>query len=130
MALNDYYDQRSQKAADLVFPFGPADSQSVDYAAAIELALENTKTYVTIGQLTGDVDLTYLLANDFRVGSELEVTATSDASPRNVNLGAGFQWSETDYAGGVVPVAATKTVKLFFDYDGTAFVLKSVIGID
>ena len=130
MALNEYYDQRSQKAADLVFPFGPADSQSIDYAAAIELALENTKTYVTIGQLTGDVALTYALANDFRVGSELEVTATADATPKVLNLGAGFQWNEATFTAGAVPVAANKTVKLFFDYDGAAFVLKSVVGID
>ena len=130
MAVNNYYDTRDQKSGEIVFPFGPASQNSIDFAAAIELNLYNTKSIVTVGQLTGVTTITSVPSKDIFVGSELTLVLTADGSSRNVTFGTGFQVDVATYVGGVVAVAANKTVKAYFEYDGTAFVLKSVIGID
>jgi len=134
MPVNDYFDPRNQKAAELVFPFGDASVFTVPYAANIALELFNTKSYVTVEQLTGVSDISVDFSQEpnksLYVGSELSITLTADATNRDVTFAAGFQTDQTVAPGGVITVTANKTVKTFFEYDGTAFVLKSVISID
>ena len=130
MPVNNYYDTRDQKSGEIVFPFGPATVETLAFAAAIELAPFNTKSYYTIGTLTGALALTVVPVEGTFVGSELTVEATADGTGRTITLGAGFEWDEATYAGGAVALGINKTAKLFFEYDGKAFVLKDVVGIN
>ena len=130
MSLNDFQDTRDQRSAEISWPFGPALANSIDYAAAIEINPLNAFEVDTFALLTGDVDLTSVPSEDLYVGAFLIAKFTADASIRTVTLGAGFEWDNTDYAGGAVAVAATKTVKMSFVYDGSAYVLTNVIKVD
>jgi hypothetical protein len=126
----NYQDTRDQRSGEISWPFGPAKISSETYSATKVLSPTNGFEVVNMGLLTGAMALSATPSKDLPVGSFLEVKLTADGSNRNVTLGAGFQYDATTYSGGVVTVATTKTVKAMFVYDGTAYVLTSVIKID
>lgn len=126
----DYQDTRDQRSGEITWPFGHAKISSEAYAATKVLTTVNGFEVVNMGLLTGAMALSVTPSKDLPVGSFLEIKLTADGTNRNVTLGAGFQFDATTYSGGVVTVATTKTVKAMFIYDGTAYVLTSVIKID
>lgn len=105
------------------YPFGDMDVQSVDYAAAIELEIENQKTLVEVAELTGALALTAVASSELRPGAELIVKLKSDATARTATLGTGF--SGTTIAGTI-----SKTKYAYFVYDGTNFVHLTLNQVD
>jgi bifunctional DNase/RNase len=73
------------------YPFGAADVQSKAYAATIAATIANQKTIVVIAELTGAVTLNATLSAELKAGAELVVVVDTDATPRTLTLGTGFE---------------------------------------
>lgn len=100
------------------FPWGNASSQAPAYAASIAIVVDNTKTFVKPGTLTGNLAVTCSFKSGITpiVGSELHLDVTADGTNRTVTPGSGF-------VGTAQTITASKRVILTFVYNGTAFLL-------
>jgi hypothetical protein len=105
------------------YPFGAVDSQSVPYAATVEVAVRNQKTMVNIGEMSGNMTVNLDNGKELRAGAELIVKTKSDATARTVTLGTGI-------AGTSVAGTINKTKVLTFVYDGVSFLHTGTNQID
>lgn len=96
------------------FPFGEADSVTLEDAATLALTVNNTKTIasVSLGQAA---TLNVTPNAELPVGSELHLKVTSDATGRDVTLGSNI-------TGPTLAGAANKTKVATFVFDGTNFI--------
>lgn len=96
-------------------PFGPADTQTPAYAAAINVTVKNRLTVLNIATLTGAATLNLTIASGLAVGSKLVVKAKSDGTARDLTPGTGM-------TGPVVAGVINKTKYQEYIYDGSTFV--------
>jgi hypothetical protein len=101
------------------WPFGIADSVAEDYAATIAVSIENTKTFLTIAQLTGAATLNLTPSPEQKAGDELIVQVSADGTNRVLTWG-------TSMSGNAHTNTASKSFIHRFVYDGTNFVHTSV----
>lgn len=101
------------------WPFGAADVVAPDYAATVAVTITNTKTLLTIGQLTGACTLNITPSAEQAVGDELHVRVSADGTNRVITWGTGM-------SGNAHTNTASKTFVHRFVYDGTNFVHTSV----
>lgn len=97
------------------FPFGAADKISKDYGAAVAATIKNTKTIVTIGQLTGNCTLNLDNHAEMPVGAELHVKTSVDGTNRTLTPGTGI-------TGAATVLTANKSYMLTYIFDGANFV--------
>lgn len=97
------------------FPFGKAELQSLSYAAAIAASINNSRTHLTIAQLTGAATLNLTLNSEIGLGATLTVRASSDATARTLTLGTGM-------TGLPQVLAISKSYLMTFEFDGSTFV--------
>lgn len=101
--------------AEINFPFGKADSQSVTPAAGVAAAtVANNLTIIDLGTLDANATLNLTLDADLNVGSLLLVKAGSDGTGRNVTFGTGCT------AAALAGVASKNKTKLLI-YNGSTF---------
>lgn len=96
------------------YPFGPADEQSKDYAATIAATISNSKTVLTLAQMTGAATLNLTLDAELRAGDELLVKVSADATNRTLTPGTGM-------TGVAQTIVASKSFAIKYEFDGTAF---------
>lgn len=97
------------------YPFGPADVQSADYAAAIAVTIKNAKTFLTIGQMTAGATLNLTIEKDVPAGATLTVRTSADGTNRTLTPGTGM-------TGNGVSNTASKSFSHTYEYDGSTFV--------
>lgn len=105
------------------YPFGAVDSQSVAYAATVEVPVRNQKTIVDISEMSGDMTVNLDNGEELRPGAELIINTKSDATARTVTLGTGI-------AGTSVAGTIDKTKVFTFVYDGENFLHTGTNQID
>lgn len=105
------------------YPFGEMDVQAPVYGATIDLVVENQKTLVNVGQLTGALTLNVAPSSELKKGAELIVSLQSDATARATTLGTGF-------VGVAIAGVISKTKVATFVYNGATFVNIGVIQVD
>jgi hypothetical protein len=105
------------------YPFGNVDAKVIDYSATINIEVENQKTIVAIGELSGALTLTAEASAELKVGAELIVKLKSDGTARDTTLSTGFE-------GTTVAGVISKTKVACFVYDGTNFVHISTNQVD
>lgn len=98
------------------WPWGAADALAAVYAAIIAVTIGNTKTVLTIAQLTGPATLNLTLSGEQAIGDELFIQSSSDATGRTLTFGTGL-------SGAAHAQTASKSYMYSFVYNGTAFVL-------
>lgn len=100
-------------AGEILWPFGEAPVVSPAFAAAVEVAVKNRKTFIKPAQLTGNMALTITASDEQRVGDEVIVIFGT----------AGTQ--TLSFAGDVVAPSkqgvAGKNFVYKLEYDGVAF---------
>lgn len=97
------------------YPFGKADSLSADYAATIEVAVENQESVLTIGQLTGAATLNLDVDAEMAPGANLLIKTSVDGTNRVLTHGTGL-------TGAATTLTANKTYALSYKFDGSTFV--------
>jgi len=102
----------------LKWPFGPADSQSAAYSATIAASIANSRTELTIAQMTGAATLNLTIGDEVEIGDELVVRVSADATNRVLTAGTGM-------TAPAFTVTASKSFVLTYCFDGTNFTLKS-----
>lgn len=101
--------------AELIFPFGKADSQSVTPAAGVAAAtIANNLTIVDLGTLAANTTLNLTLDKDLNAGAVLIVKAASDGTARSLTFGTGCTAAAVSGT-----INKTKTKMLMFN--GTTF---------
>lgn len=96
-------------------PFGPADVQSLAYAATIAATITNAKTILNVAQMTGAATLNLTIDPDLQAGAELLVKCQSDGTARDLTPGTGM-------TGTAIAGAISKTKYASYVYDGSTFV--------
>lgn len=108
---------------EIVFPFGPADVQTLSDAATMTQEIKNTLTILQ--RLTGfgqAVTALSLKANkDLKKGSRVKIDILQGGTGRNVTLGSGSPGSTVTGAPVLTGVASDRDV-LWLTWDGSAFV--------
>lgn len=100
--------------AELNFPFGAADSQSITHSGGVAAAtINNNMTIVDLGTMDADVTLNLTLNKDLNAGAILVVKGASDGTARDVTFGTGI--TGPDLAG---VISKTKTQSFIFDGSG------------
>jgi hypothetical protein len=97
------------------YPFGEMDVQSKAFAASLDIDVDNQKTLVEVGELTGAITLVAKPNPELRPGAELIIKLKSDATARAATLSTGF-------AGTTISGTISKTKYAYFVFDGTNFV--------
>jgi hypothetical protein len=100
------------------WPWGAADSIAAAFSATIAATIANTKTLLTIAQLTGAATLNLTVSAEQAIGDELLVKTSVDGTGRTLTLG-------TSMSGLAQALTANKSYLLTFVFDGTNFVHKS-----
>jgi hypothetical protein len=107
-------------------PFGASDSQTPAYAATLAVSIENDKTIITPGTLTGNLAMNLTIDSEVGAGAEIIVILTADGTNRTFNPGTGFSSGAPTIT---IPLSTTVTAN--YIYSGTEFVEKSEpTGID
>lgn len=101
--------------SEIRYPFGYADTKSVTSGATMALAIGNSETIATISQMTAAGTLNLTVEDDVPVGSNLTIKVSADGTNRTLTPGTAIQ-------GAAVTVTASKTLALYYKYDGTNFV--------
>jgi len=104
----------TDKKIEVLFP--SVDTQTPDYAATIDLVVNQMNTVVEVGALTGNPTINVAVDAEVTKNAEMLVKLTASGAARTVTLGAGFSGSDI-----VVPSGAT--VYALLKYDGTNFVV-------
>ncbi len=97
------------------YPFGEADVLNIDSAAAMTATIKNSKTQLTISQMSAAGTLDVALHPELSVGDELTVKVSADGTGRVLTLGDGL-------TGNNFTVTANKSATLTFEFDGSSFV--------
>lgn len=100
------------------YPFGAADAQTIDFTEAV--AIQNSKTFLAGGSITGNKTLDLDVAEGVVAGDEVIVTATASGANRTITHGTGL-------AAGSVVITSGNTDRITYVYDGTQFIKKSVV---
>jgi hypothetical protein len=99
------------------FPFGPGEILTPAFAATIAATVRDAFTRIAVpGAASAGFTLNLTLSSELRVGDELEVIWTSDATARALTLGTGFAANQPTVAG-----VASDQVSALFRFNGTAF---------
>lgn len=85
------------------------------YAATLAVTVDEMKTILKPGTLTGNMTLNLTVSDDLPEGAELHLHVTSDGSQRTITMG-------TKLLAPALVTAASKQHKQVFTYDGTNFV--------
>ena len=99
----------------IVWPFGEADAQNKAYAAAIAAEIKNTKTILTLAQMTGNATLNLDVHAEMKKGAALHVKVSVDGTNRTLTPG-------TDMTGVATVLTANKSYMLTYVFDGVNFV--------
>ena len=96
-------------------PNGPADTDSVGYAASIALpTIDDMETYITVAQLTGPATMTISPHGELKTGAKVYLKLAADGTNRTVTFSTGF-------TAAAITVTADKTILATFFYNGTSF---------
>jgi len=99
----------------ILWPFGPVDVQTKDYAATIAATIVNNKTEVTLAQLGGAATLNLTLSDKITKGADLTIRVSVDGTNRVLTSG-------TKMTGLAQTLLSSKSYLLKYEYDGTNFV--------
>lgn len=97
------------------YPWGAADTLSKAYAATIAQTIDNSKTILTIGQMTGAATLNLTVDAAVQAGNELIIKTSVDGTNRVLTPGTGM-------TGLAQTLTANKSYLLKYEYDGSSFV--------
>jgi hypothetical protein len=97
------------------YPFGKAESQSLSYAAAIAASVNNSKTLLTIAQMTGAATLNLTVNSEMELGAELLIKTSVDGTNRVLTPGTGM-------TGLAQTLLANKSYLLVYKFDGSNYI--------
>ena len=100
------------------YPMGAADQQSKAYAAVISATILNHLTALVIAQMTGNATVNLTVDSQMKVGAEVNIEVSADATSRTLTPGTGMR-------GNSVTVTANKSLLVCYYYNGTDFIHKS-----
>ncbi|HPH85571.1 MAG TPA: hypothetical protein PLC48_08915 [Ferruginibacter sp.] len=104
----------TDKKVEVLFP--SVDTQSPDYAATINLTVDQLNTIVEVGALTGNPTINVAVDDEVTKNAEMLLKLTASGGARTVTLGTGF-------SGSAIVVPSGATVYALLKYDGTNFVV-------
>ena len=111
-------DNRQLRRAKISWPMGSADFIIEAYAATLAVDLWNKKTFLTVGQLTGDITINTTF-EALEAGATLSIKLSADGTNRTYTPGVGF-------LNQVAIVVALNTSRVVtYEFDGTGFNLIS-----
>lgn len=100
------------------WPFGAAEKTSVAFAAVMAATINNSKTVLTLAQMTAAATLNLTINSEMEVGAELIIKVSVDGTNRVLTHGTGF-------TGAATTLTASKSYCLTYVYDGSTYLLKS-----
>lgn len=96
------------------YPFGACSELTEAYGATIAVDVDNSRSVLTIAQMTGAATLNLTVDAEMEVGSELFIKVSADGTNRTLTPGTGM-------TGTAQTITASKSFLLHYVYDGTAF---------
>lgn len=106
----------------IIWPFGPADVLTPEYAAEMNINIDNNRTIVQLPSLTGAPTLDLVPHAELKVGAEVFIEADQGATARNVTFGTNIEGD------GITGVANDKE-SVHLVYNGAKFRVISVTKI-
>ena len=97
------------------WPFGKADQLAAAYAATIAVDVDNTKSVLTIAQMTGNATLNLTVRSEIEAGDELLIKVSADGTNRTLTPGTGM-------TGAAQTITANKSYLIRYVHDGSSFV--------